>query len=162
MGFFDITGSVTLHHELGEEKMAAVHRAYFAQGRALTEEFGGCVVKTNGDDVVSVFHTAVRAFDCALKWRANTGHELVTMHIGIALGPGRITDEGNDIHGDVMNFASRLEGVARKGEIVVSGIVKDHIDDLRAERHAEWLEKWIDRFLPFKGFGKRRVWILPQ
>ena len=40
-----------------------------------------------------------------------------------------IVEEDNDIHGDGVNVAARLEGIAEPGGICVSGTVRDHIGD---------------------------------
>src|SRR5256886_11116281 len=37
--------------------------------------------------------------------------------------------EGEDIHGDAVNFAARLESIAEPGGICISGTVRDHIGD---------------------------------
>src|SRR5207245_212825 len=47
--------------------------------------------------------------------------------VGVNLGD--IIVEGDDIHGDGVNVAARLEGIAEPGGICISGTVRDHIGD---------------------------------
>ena len=51
----------------------------------------------------------------------------IVFRVGVNLGD--IIVEGDDIHGDGVNVAARLEGIAEPGGICVSGTVRDHIGD---------------------------------
>src|SRR5438105_15501740 len=52
----------------------------------------------------------------------------IVFRVGVNLGD-IIIGEDNDIHGDGVNVAARLEGIAEPGGICVSGTVRDHIGD---------------------------------
>jgi adenylate cyclase len=56
-----------------------------------------------------------------------TGHRRIRFRIGINLGD--VIVEGDDIFGDGVNVAARLEGLAELGRICVSGIVHDQVSD---------------------------------
>jgi adenylate cyclase len=87
---------------------------------------GGRVVKQLGDGLLVEFSSAVNAVGCAVAWQDQVAaHEIgrsaelrFSFRIGISLGD--IVVEGDDIHGDGVNLAARLEAVAEPGGICVS------------------------------------------
>jgi adenylate cyclase len=89
-------------------------------------EHRGRIVKTTGDGMLAEFASAVDAARCAIEVQRgmaeqNTGvpHELrIEFRIGIHLGDIIIDD--NDIFGDGVNIAARLEGLAEPGGISIS------------------------------------------
>ncbi len=93
----------------------------------------GRLVKTMGDGVLVEFHSVVDALRCAvevqqLKARRNTAepsaHQL-DFRIGVNLGD--IIVEGEDIHGDGVNIADRIQALAEPGGIAISGTTYDHV-----------------------------------
>src|SRR5438045_2432085 len=98
-------------------------------------EHHGRVVKTTGDGVLAEFASVVDAVRCAAEiQRVMAGRDLdlaedrrLRFRIGINLGD--IIIDGDDIYGDGVNIAARLEGLASPGSICVSGTVRDHIGD---------------------------------
>ena len=58
---------------------------------------------------------------------ATPEEQRIVFRVGVNLGD--IIVEGDDIHGDGVNVAARLEGIAEPGGICVSGTVRDHIGD---------------------------------
>ena len=93
------------------------------------KEFGGRVVKTTGDGALIEFPSAVNAVLCSVAvQREMAGREAdipedrrIAYRIGINLG--EIIHDGDDIFGDGVNVASRLEGLAEPGGIRVSEAV---------------------------------------
>jgi len=93
-------------------------------------EFHGRIVKTMGDGLLVEFASAVDAVLCAAAFQnAVNGHnqdsendDAIVFRVGINLGDVIVEDD--DIHGDGVNVAARLEGLANPGGIVVSEIVK--------------------------------------
>ena len=70
------------------------------------------------------------------------------MELRIGINLGDVIVEGDDIYGDGVNVAARLEGIAEPGGIVVSGAVRDNVGnrlDLRFEDIGEQRLKNIDR-----------------
>jgi TolB-like protein/Flp pilus assembly protein TadD len=94
---------------------------------------GGRVVKQMGDGFLSEFPSVVDALQCAvdiqqqLSARNSATPVSRRLQLRIGLHLGDIIFEGNDIYGDGVNVAARLEGLAEPGGIVLSKQVHDHI-----------------------------------
>jgi TolB-like protein len=100
---------------------------------ALVAKHGGRLVKTTGDGVLLEFPSVVDAVECAVAVQAmmaerNQGipeDRRMLYRIGINLGD--ILIEGDDILGDGVNIAARLEGIAEPGGICVSSSAFEHV-----------------------------------
>jgi TolB-like protein/class 3 adenylate cyclase len=115
---------------------------------ALVAKHGGRLVKTTGDGVLLEFPSVVDAVECAVAVQAvmaqrNEGvpqNRRMLFRIGINLGD--ILIEGDDILGDGVNVAARLEGIAEPGGICISASAYDQVhgkvlvefDDLGEQR----------------------------
>jgi adenylate cyclase len=93
---------------------------------------GGRVVKLTGDGMLVEFPSVVNAVEaaCAIQ-RAMPGRNAevpedrrIEFRVGINLGD--VIVQGEDLFGDGVNVAARLEGVARPGGIAVSQSVREH------------------------------------
>ena len=95
----------------------------------------GHIVKLMGDGVLAEFASVVEAVRCAIEVQAAVAERngtvpedrRVVYRIGINLGD--IVAEGNDIFGDGVNVAARLEGLADPGGICVSRTVRNEVRD---------------------------------
>jgi adenylate cyclase len=100
---------------------------------ALVAKHGGRIVKTTGDGVLLEFPSVVDAVECAVAVQAvmtqrNEGipqERRMLFRIGINLGDVLI--EGDDILGDGVNVAARLEGIAEPGGICVSSSAHEQV-----------------------------------
>src|SRR5216684_8726158 len=92
----------------------------------LVAKHGGRIVKTTGDGVLIEFGSVVGTVECALALQQLTaernagigGEHRMEWRIGIHLGD--VLVEGDDILGDGVNIAARLEGIAEPGGICIS------------------------------------------
>lgn len=99
------------------------------------EEHRGRIVHTTGDGLLVEFASVVDAVLCAVEVRRemvarNAGvptERRIEFRIGINLGD-IIVDE-NDIFGDGVNVAARLQALAEPGGICVSRVVRDQVRD---------------------------------
>ena len=95
---------------------------------------GGRIVKTTGDGILVEFPSAVDAVRNALSIQSAMAErntqlaqsERMLFRVGVNLGDVIIEDD--DIHGDGVNLAARLEGLCAPGEVYVSGTVRDHVN----------------------------------
>src|SRR4029450_11640550 len=100
---------------------------------ALVAKHGGRLVKTMGDGVLLEFPSVVDAVECAIAMQAvmaerNQGvpeDRRMLYRVGINLGD--ILIEGDDILGDGVNVAARLEGIAEPGGICLSSTACEHV-----------------------------------
>jgi len=98
-------------------------------------EHGGRIVKLMGDGVLVEFASAVNAVECAVAIQHGMAirnarvpdDRVIAFRIGINLG--EVIIEGDDIHGDGVNVAARLQEVAEPGGIYLSGPVFEQVDD---------------------------------
>src|SRR6201987_2615314 len=100
---------------------------------ALVAKHGGRLVKTTGDGVLLEFPSVVNAVECAVAAQAvmaerNQGvpeDRRMLFRVGINLGD--ILIEGDDILGDGVNVAARLEAIAEPGGICISSSAYEHV-----------------------------------
>jgi TolB-like protein len=104
-------------------------------------EHRGRIVKTTGDGILIEFPSVIEAVSCAIAVQrgmvdrnAGTAEEKrITFRIGVNLGD--IIVEDGDIHGDGVNIAARLEGIAEPGGIRIS---EDAFRQVRGKLDAEF------------------------
>jgi TolB-like protein len=95
---------------------------------------GGRIVKTMGDGFLVEFPSAVDAvhnalaLQSAMRGRNAYVSENNRIDFRVGINVGDVIIEGDDIHGDGVNVAARLEGLCEPGEVYVSGTVFDQAD----------------------------------
>src|SRR5207244_582331 len=96
-------------------------------------EHQGRIVKLTGDGMLVEFPSVVNAVACAAEMQRgvrgrNTGvpqDRRIEFRIGINVGD--VIVEGDDIFGDGVNVAARLEALAEPGQTCVSATVREHV-----------------------------------
>ena len=96
-------------------------------------EHRGRIVKTTGDGLLVEFSSVIDALRCATEWQhgmyernaAARGDNRIEFRIGVHQGD--IVVEDNDIFGDGVNVAARLEALAEPGGICVSARVQEDV-----------------------------------
>ena len=99
------------------------------------KEHRGRIVKTTGDGMLVEFPSVIDAVRCAVEVQrtmvdrnAETpADQCITFRIGVNLGD--VIIDGDDIYGDGVNIAARLEGLAEPGGLCISRTVRDQIRD---------------------------------
>jgi TolB-like protein/class 3 adenylate cyclase len=98
-------------------------------------EHHGRIVKTTGDGLLVEFPSVVDAVRCAVEVQHTmperntdvTPNDRIELRIGINLGD--VIVEGDDLYGDGVNIAARIEALADAGGVFVSNTVHDHVRD---------------------------------
>jgi adenylate cyclase len=118
-----------------EDEVATVDtlKAYREAMSALIQKYRGRVVDTPGDNLLAEFGSVVDAVQCAvevqqeLKARNAQLPENRRMEFRIGVNLGDVIEEEEQIYGDGVNVAARVEGLADAGGICISGTAFDQV-----------------------------------
>ena len=119
--------------EEGTVRRLKQHRRQIVDPRIANHH--GRIVKVTGDGILIEFASVVDAVRCAVDIQdamgaANTEiPDDMRIEFRIGINVGDVIIDGDDIHGDGVNVAARLEALATPGGICVSRIVRDQIRD---------------------------------
>jgi class 3 adenylate cyclase len=128
----DVVGYSRLMGE-DESGTARAVREHREAARPIVAGLGGRIVKTMGDGLLLEFPSVVAAVECAIaiqKLMVERNAERaeakrIVYRIGVNLGD--VLVDGDDILGDGVNIAARLEGICEPGGVLVSGTAYDHV-----------------------------------
>ena len=125
--FTDIVGYTALMGN-DEQKAFELLRINREIQKPIIEEFGGRWIKELGDGVMATFpavsdaaYAAIKIQDACLKTKA--------FQLRIGIHQGEVVFENDDIFGDAVNIASRVQALAPPGSIFVSGSVQRDISN---------------------------------
>src|ERR1044072_5912615 len=96
-------------------------------------EHHGRLVKTTGDGFIAIFDSPVEAVRCSIVIQQNLvgrnaalpKHHWIEYRIGVNLGD--VIVEPDDVYGDGVNIATRIEGIAEPGQVYISGAIYEQI-----------------------------------
>jgi formylglycine-generating enzyme required for sulfatase activity/class 3 adenylate cyclase len=96
-------------------------------------EHHGKLVKTTGDGFLAIFDSPVEAVRCGIVIQQNMigrnaslpKHHWIEYRIGVNLGD--VIIEPDDVYGDGVNIATRIEGIADPGQVYISGGIYEQI-----------------------------------
>jgi adenylate cyclase len=118
-------------NEVGTLQSLEQHQRELIEPEVATSH--GRIVKLTGDGILAEFPSVVGAVECACAiqrgMRARNADvpddRRIQLRIGVNLGDVIVRDD--DLFGDGVNIAARLEGVAKPGGVAVSQSVRDHV-----------------------------------
>jgi adenylate cyclase len=117
--------------ESNETRTIGTLRQYRAAMDALIERHEGRTINTWGDATIAEFASVVEAVQCAIEiQRELAGHnhalpEAEQMWFRIGINLGDVMVENDDLYGEGVNIAARLQELAEPGGILISGPVYD-------------------------------------
>ncbi len=124
--FADVVGSTQLYEKFGDTRASETVAICLDVMKDATRQFGGTVIKTIGDEVMSTFPTVDEAMKAAALMQTRISNESrsegnipVSIRIGCHYGP--IVQEQNDIFGASVHTANRMTSQAKARQIVISG-----------------------------------------
>jgi class 3 adenylate cyclase/TM2 domain-containing membrane protein YozV len=144
--FTDIVGYSAIMQQSEEmaNRLRMRHREVFNR---VTAQYGGEILQYFGDGTLSIFPSATAATECGVALQQALKKEpKVPLRIGIHTG--EITYSEEEIYGDGVNIAARLESLCIPGGIFISGKVYDDIKNhsrLRAKSLGHYQLKNIQR-----------------
>jgi class 3 adenylate cyclase len=126
------------YSRLTGEDEEATHRILTSHRKVvdgLIERHHGRFVNSAGDSVLAEFASVVNAVQCAVETQAALKVENANlpperrMEFRIGINLGDVIVDGEQIYGDGVNVAARLEGLAEPGGICISGTAHEQIRD---------------------------------
>jgi len=117
--------------EVGTLQRLKAHRAELIDG--LIDRHGGRIVNSTGDGLLLEFASVVAAVDCTIAMQTGMAARLdgvpeeqaIRFRVGVHLGD--IMVDGDDIFGDGVNIAARLEEIGTPGGVTLSASAHDHV-----------------------------------
>jgi adenylate cyclase len=135
----------------------------------LAAEHGGRLFKTTGDGFLIAFASAVQALRCAIAIQERLRSEPDGLRLRIGVHQGEVVAEGDDLLGDGVIIAARLEPLAEPGGICISARVREdaagkmvlEVDDLGTPELKNIAAK-IQVFRVRRGAAERSALPLPD
>ncbi|MBA2380856.1 MAG: adenylate/guanylate cyclase domain-containing protein [Chloroflexi bacterium] len=121
--FTDMVDSTRRAAELGDAGWRKLLAAHDQAIRSILERFRGREIKTTGDGFLATFDGPARAIRATIAIRGVLAAQGIAVRSGLHTGEVEIV--GRDIAGIAVHIASRIGGLARPGEVLVSSTVKD-------------------------------------
>lgn len=124
--FADIAGSTSFYERRGDVSGVVMVQQLLDRTRQVAQPLGGRIIKSLGDAVLVHFGDPACAVRAAVALqqrfeefnRRRAEADRIRLRMGVTWGSGFIKDD--DVFGDVVNLAARLEHFARPGQIIIS------------------------------------------
>jgi len=142
--FTDIVGYTSLMGK-DEQKALELLKKNKKIHKRLIAQFNGKLLKEIGDGILASFSSVSEAVYCAGAIQKDAKEEEISLRIGIH--EGEVVFQDNDVFGDGVNIASRIEALATTGEILLSESAYKNIknkEGIRAEFVKEETLKNVD------------------
>lgn len=132
-----IVGDIASYSRLMEADEEGTHARVKRIERDLIEpsiaEHHGKLIKTTGDGFIAIFDSPVEAVRCSIVIQQNligrnaslSRDSRIEYRIGVNLGD--VIVDADDIYGDGVNIATRIEGIAEPGQVYISGAIYEQI-----------------------------------
>ena len=144
--FTDIVGFTKLTAK-DQSKASALLKQQRELFRPIVDSYKGMWVKEMGDGLLLTFDTVTDAVNCCIKLQ-ETSKQIDDLDLRIGIHQGEILIEENDIIGDDVNVAARIEPFSASGGIAISNKVHDAI-----VRESDFTTKYLGK-PKLKGVGQ--------
>jgi class 3 adenylate cyclase len=137
--FADVVGSTKLYEQLGDLRARDMVGICVEVMRSATDNHGGTVIKTMGDEIMATFPDADEALDAAAQMQRDivshpglrVNDHNVAIRIGCNFGP--VVMEARDIFGSAVHTANRMTSQAKAGQIITTSTMVERLsNDWRA------------------------------
>lgn len=135
--FADIVGYSRLMSEDETGTLLAMQKLRFSLIDPTIGQHHGRIVKTMGDGLLVEFESVHHAVECSLAIQKGVAEQMAAVpesrkiryRMGVNLGD--VLTQGNDVFGDGVNIAARLQELSEPNGVCISSGVLDHLDDER-------------------------------
>lgn len=129
----DVVGYTRLMGEDEAGTLAALNKLREESLQPSVTHRSGRVIKRMGDGWIVEFPNVSDAVTCAIEIQDElSGQDLIRLRIGVHIGD--VTIQEDDIYGDGINVAARLEALAEPGQVLISDMVHHSLDNKTAEK----------------------------
>ena len=123
--FTDIVGYTSLMQE-SEQRAIEIRNRHRSIFNSLTKQYGGQIIQYYGDGTLSIFGSAIEAVKCAKALQLNfLKAPYIPVRIGLHMGDIILDEE--DIIGNAINIASRIESLAVPGSVLISDKICEEV-----------------------------------
>ena len=115
---------------MGEDETATLHALKICVTKIIeptVREHNGRIFKRMGDGFLVEFSSAVDSVECALDWQNKINSETTPLRFRIGINLGEVIPENDDIFGDGVNIAARVEALATPGGVCISRSIYDQV-----------------------------------
>jgi len=123
----DLIGYSNLMEQDEAGTLSAMSHVLESTIEPLVSEHNGRIVKLMGDGILAEFGSVLDAVKCAVAWQEKMKRDEINLQFRIGINLGDIIFQGGDIFGTGVNVAARLEALADRGGICVSGAVHSEV-----------------------------------
>ncbi len=125
--FTDMEGSTELAEQLGDSNWTELIRWHRRDTTQSAQAHRGFIVKSLGDGFMIAFPSASDAIRCAelVRGQAADGWEGKTVRLRAGIHSGDAVRDVDDFYGHAVTVAARVASIARGGEILVTGVVRE-------------------------------------
>jgi adenylate cyclase len=133
--FADVVGSTRLFELLGDVAARDKVAVCIEIMRRATEQHGGSVLKTMGDEILATFEDSDAAVDAAIEMQTSiAAHpdlevegQQIALRIGCHFGP--VVVESRDVFGAAVHTANRMTSQAKAGQVIITDAIQGRLSD---------------------------------
>ncbi|MGM5481712.1 MAG: adenylate/guanylate cyclase domain-containing protein [Nanobdellota archaeon] len=148
--FVDMADYTRLTANISRKDLNGLHDTFDRIIEEASSEHHGRIIKKIGDAFLLVFNSSTDAVHAGIRLQQDArkhSSEERPLELRVAVHAGEVIIRKDDVYGDAVNLASRIEGVAEKGEVVFSQTVLDLMNKKEIDYEKRGKEK-------FKGYDK--------
>lgn len=115
---------------MGEDETATLQALKSCEAEIIepiVAEHNGRIFKRMGDGFLVEFSSAVDSVDCALAWQKLIGDQNHPLNFRIGINLGDVIYDGDDVYGDGVNIAARIESIADPGCVCISRSIYEQV-----------------------------------
>jgi class 3 adenylate cyclase len=131
--FADVVGSTHLYEAMGDDRARETVQRCLEVMKEATEQFGGNVIKTMGDEVMSTFISSDDAMNASAQMHQritnNPGIGDLGTNVAIRIGShyGPVVTENRDISGLAVHTANKMTSQAKAGQILITAATVEQL-----------------------------------